>query len=1064
MLRAHIPDDERERLAALRRLCILDTAREEIFDDLAAVAAQVCGTPISLISLVDAHRQWFKAAHGMAVAETPREIAFCAHAILDGDGLFVVADALADERFADNPLVTGDPGVRYYAATVLRTADGFPIGTLCVIDTVPRELSPGQIDALRRLGRQVAAQFELQESLTRMGADTARRDREEHELAASERLYRDLVEHAQGLICSHDMAGRLRMVNDAAVRMLGYRREDMLGRNLREFVPAEQIRAFDEYLDHMQASARFNGLLTLVRRDGQRVVLAYQNFRFQSGTDEYVVGHGIDITERVRTEAMNRRFASALDASPDFVAFADVQGRTIYLNRAGRVMCGLDEAAHVEGAELSTFYSPAAADHVRAGITAALREGSWSGEALLRHHDGSERPMAQLVIAPRDETGRPDFIALMARDVSERQRSDERLLRSEQRFRQVVEQVGDVLFETDAAGCLTFLNPAWTEVTGFQVTDALLRPMLDFVHPDDADAYRLCFLPLLSGAKESCVYHARYLTRDGTVRRIEAHARVLGGGAGTIGTLRDVTRQRELADEITRAHKQALSASVMMSEFLANISHEVRTPLNGVLGLTGALLDTGLSDEQRRHADGIQQSGQSLLRIVNDLLDLSKIEAEGLVIEQIAFDLREALAQAAGPVEVRARRKGLAFQLRVADDLPRAVLGDPGRLRQILVNLADNAVKFTASGTISIDVRTVRTDAGQAHLRVAVSDTGTGIPHDKLASIFEKFKQADSSITRNFGGTGLGLAICRQLTALMHGDIGVDSVEGHGSTFWFTLPLLVAEGEAESARPAGATTVVVRHAHVLLVEDNPTNQTVARLFLEKAGCTVELASNGAEAVAAARLRRYDAIFMDCQMPVLDGYGATQQIRAESRCTDVPIVAMTAHAMAGDRERCLAAGMTDYVSKPIQLDSIMTTLDRVLAAPADPSEPFDAEQVLAIFQDDVQTVVKLAATLAADAGRYAAELAAAAESGNWTEAGRRAHALGGAASNVAARDLCNACHQLEAAVQSGATASAARVVEEIQRESDRLIEALGRWAGRLRDDGEAKAETEERCTS
>jgi PAS domain S-box-containing protein len=507
---------------------------------------------------------------------------------------------------------------------------------------------------------------------------------------------------------------------------------------------------------------------------------------------------------------------------------------------------------------------------------------------------------------------------------------------AEERLRQLVDDVSDVLFEQDTEGRWTFLNAAWKDLLGHEPAACLGHHYVDYLHPDDASASRGRFEALIeTGEHQSEQAAARYRTSDGhwrwmevKVRRVrDAHGRVLG----TAGTLRDVTTRRELAEELALAHQQALRSSATMSEFLANMSHEIRTPLNGVLGLTAILLDTPLSDEQRDLASNIRRSAETLHNLVNDILDISKIESGNLTIERVPFELRAWARDVTAPAFARARSKGLSAAVTVHDGLPAQIVGDPTRTQQILTNLLDNAVKFTSAGRVSVDVAACTADDGRRMLRVSVGDTGIGIPADKQGLVFEKYRQADSSTTRRYGGTGLGLAICRQLAAWMDGDVGLESEVGRGSVFWFTIPLAPADVQAAPAEPAPGAAAPAT-LQVLVVEDSQTNQFVARRFLEMLGCDVELAGNGAEAVARVQAGAFDVVFMDCQMPVMDGYEATSRIRQLECGRHLPIVAMTAHAMAGDREKCLAAGMDDYVSKPLKSEDLLAALRRASREP------------------------------------------------------------------------------------------------------------------------------------
>lgn len=556
-----------------------------------------------------------------------------------------------------------------------------------------------------------------------------------------------------------------------------------------------------------------------------------------------------------------------------------------------------------------------------------------------------------------DEKGAPDGTSGLAFNITERVRSELALMETQEKLRSVLKHVPFAFWAVDLDRRFIFREGIGMKPLGLSSED-MIGKSIDEVYQN---------FPHVLQAMNRAFKGERFEEQTQIGDRwydvsFSSSQDKTGKTIGITGITFDITERKHNADEkadLEIRARAAIEASQMKSEFLANMSHEIRTPINGVLGMTSLLLDTSLSQEQQEYAATIKASSDSLLAIINDILDISKVESGKLEIEKTDFDLTHMTSDLNKVFYRIARAKGLEFNIQ-SMILPHQVFrGDPGRIRQVLTNLVGNAVKFTKAGSVEVHLQVVADTVTHTQFRFEVRDTGVGIPDKARSRMFQSFSQADSSITRRFGGTGLGLSICKHLVELMGGEIGLKSRDGDGSTFWFTLELEKSAAHLEKEDLSDDATVAGGQGRfrILVADDNTTNQKLAVLQLNKIGYAADVVGSGGEAIDALRLIRYDLVLMDCQMPEMDGYQATRLIRASKTMSfsQIPIIALTAGALKGDKERCLKAGMNDYLSKPFTRKELQEKLKLWL----------EGEQMIAI-QSTASAVASNAESPALDA--------------------------------------------------------------------------------------------------
>ncbi|MDQ4128228.1 MAG: PAS domain S-box protein [Actinomycetota bacterium] len=1105
--------------------------------------------------------------------------------------------------------------------------------------------------------------------------DITERKRAEESLRESEERYRTLVETVQeGIAFIAPEGGTINYCNEAYAEILGLTPEGMIGRSFFDFLEGEERQKAlrQRELRHQGVSSSYE--VTATAADGTEKILSATGSPIYDAEDSYAgaVQTLVDVTERRRADRQLREaeelFRSAFDDAAIGMALSGLDGRFTQVNRSLCGMLGYTEEellcltfkdiTHPEDLDQST------------GRVEELLEGVVEGYQLENrylHAEGRTVWVSLSVSSVRDPEGSPLYLIAQMQDVTERKRAEKEILElneslerrveertaelkeSEERYSLVVEGSNDGIYDWDLLKGDIFWNDRLFEILGLsrQSFTPTLEAFLELVRPEDREEFSERLTAHLEDGEEFEVEfgirHAGGEYRT-CISRGKAQRDENGRPFRMAGAMMDITERKRAEEEIRRlneslenrveertaqlqnaifeleragenlqrAKEEAESASRAKSEFLANMSHEIRTPMNGVIGMTDLLLDTPLSDEQKEYAGTIRLSGESLLSVINDILDFSKIEAGEMRLDNIGFDLRSAVEDVVAVLAERAYEKGLELASLVDHDVPTALEGDPGRIRQVLTNLVGNAIKFTEAGEVVLRAELIEADPEWATVRISVRDTGIGMTEEQQRRVFESFSQADASTTRRYGGTGLGLTISRQLVELMDGEIGVESGTGVGSTFFFTLPLrkqpgadtsgetgspadlggmrvLVVDdnetnrrilreqifswgmrsGEAEDgfvaleelraaakadtpydlaildmqmpgmdgvqlarsikADPTVSTTRLVLltsigrrgdsegsrqtgiEAHLtkpvrqselydtiatvmgtpspaapeevpsvtpdgahqesspssgsrlLLAEDNPVNQEVAAKMLKRLGYRVDVAHNGLEALEAFTRNRYAAILMDVQMPEMDGYEATAEIRRREGGAGrrTPIIAMTANAMQRDREKALATGMNDYLPKPVRGEELAKVLDRWVArggagdseaatnGPLATEPNADTEDrpldpgVLAGLRElgDAELLSELARIFLDDTSSRLAALREAIEDGDAPAVERAAHTLKGSSGNMGATKMANICSRLQEAGASGDLSRVPGLPKALEEEFERVRLAL-----------------------
>ena len=998
---------------------------------------------------------------------------------------------------------------------------------------------------------------------------------------------------------------KIELSNAAFQELFGYSAEEMKGKSIDDLLAPGELR---ENADEITRQVLSGSMIhqTIVRRHRSGLPVEVEAYGVPFVVDGVLHGQFAlyqDISERLEAQRALRQseemFRTLTAAAPVGIFRSDAEGNTVYLNEKWLAMTGLTQEEAI-GQGWRRALDPADGDEVvRAWIAAVSRGEEFRGSYRYLNRNRETvwvEAVARPVLGPGNNSG--GYVGVV-QDVTERVKRDEELKRNEEKFRTLtaVAPVGIVLLNDK--GKFTYVNEQYMRMTGLTEEESLQNKWPAVIHPDDLVRVQQLRNSSVFQKKDYSMSY-RYLRKDNTVVWAESSARgfqQVSGERGYVVVIQNVTERHQAEETLRKAKEAAESANRAKSDFLANMSHEIRTPMNGILGMTELALDTDLQPEQREYLVMVRSSAEALLSIINDILDFSKIEAGKMELEETTFVLEDCIEEALGPLGVRATEKGLDLTWTTVGVIPGSLKGDATRLRQVLINLAGNAIKFTKAGEVSVRAERLPGEPGKAKIRFVVSDTGIGVSPEKHGQIFEAFSQADTSTTREFGGTGLGLSISARLVRLMGGEIGLESELGKGSKFHFTVlfdvdeekgqtlrevvelkdrpvlavddnevnrhllrkllsawgmkPVIAADGIQgieefeksvkrgqpyplvlldmnmpcmdgyqvavkirQSASPEqtaivilssslanytkasleplqigrklskpirraelheaitcllaktipsqeedeAETTGTTRKLRLLLVEDNPVNQKLASRQLEKMGHEVMLAVNGREAFDLATTEQFDLVLMDIQMPVMGGMEATKKIREYEQKTGkrTPIVAMTAHAMKGDQERCIEGGMDGYLSKPVRVDVLRSEIQRLAkgekigeqmsdktAEPESSKTPHSVnlQELLARVENDWDLLRELGGIFREDFPAYEKELRDAVLKKDLPRAAEAAHALKGMLANLSAAGAAATASELEQIAKNGREAELSGALARFERETAGLLTEL-----------------------
>lgn len=910
--------NEEARLRALHDYNILDTPAEHEFDNITKLASLICDTPIAVIALVDETRLWFKSAIGIDFKEIPRSISFADYAI-QGEEVFEVCDTLEDKRFKDHPSVTTEPFMRYYAGAPLVDENGYKLGTICVFDRLPKKLSQERKEGLMILAKEIITHISLRKKALELESKNQRFEELLNISAVSPEIHCILNDKAE-----------LLFINDAITSVLEYDVDEAVGLSAFYFCFRDDVARVVNTIEAglSVGTKQFNIDFRIVSKSG---VVRWLSWNMVCKNRRWYA-YGRDITENKRVENELMKLSFVASKVNNAIVINDANNHVTWVNAAFEKITGFT-LEDLRGKRLGDLIQGPDTDLelIEQARKLTKKNQSFTVDLLAYRKDKQPIWLSIYNTVVFNDEGKVEIEVEIIIDITDKKKAEEEL----QLLSLVASKTNTGVNISDAEGNTTWVNNSLEKLTGYTLSELQGLKLGDVVSNDEDQRELIDASRRKADNKEPYAIEVQARTKANEPIWISVSNTPIVDDKGKlerqIDLIADITQRKQVEKEMVEAKEQALQLSEAKEMFLSVMSHEIRTPLNAVIGMAHLLLDNDPKESQLHDLNILRFSAENLLNIINDILDLTKMETGNLKLETIPFSIRTLANDIVSSLHINVTARGNKLELVYDDRIPEFIQGDKTRLYQVLMNLLGNSIKFTLEGNITLEVRLLTEDEHQATVYFEVRDTGIGIAREKLSYIFEPFIQARADIARIYGGTGLGLTITKKMLELYGADIHVNSVEGHGTAFDFSICFSKATDYVPHVK-VSTPNEAFAGKRVLVVDDNEINTLIAKRIFSKWGLDLDFASDGLEAIRKVKENIYDLIFMDIKMPGIDGFETTTIIRemAGEYFQTVPIVALTASTLADEHHKFIQSGMNGHILKPFKPEEMKTILSEYLS--------------------------------------------------------------------------------------------------------------------------------------